>query len=126
MTRAVTTHRVVLAALGAPMGPHAPVTGDSKESMVRAVGTDGAYRNEKAPTWCRSRAFSSFLSLRLLQNEGEDIAKNQIVSVDEFPRHCSSGAKVFARSTNHNIGVAWANYGYFAQIDFTAAQPREG
>ena len=25
------------------MGPHAPVTGDSNESTVRAVGTDGAY-----------------------------------------------------------------------------------
>lgn len=31
------------------MGPHAPVTGDSNESTVRAVGTDGSSKQQKSP-----------------------------------------------------------------------------
>ena len=64
--------------------------------------------------------------LRLIQNQCKDIAEDEFVDVDEFPCDCSSGTKVFASPSNHNIRVAWASYGYFTQRNFAAAQPGQG
>ena len=99
---------------GRPTGP--PVTGAVGMRSIPRVALGAS-----SPTGPTENGHARGLSPRLLQDEGEDVAVNQSVNVDESPRTCSSGAKVLARSTNHNIRVAVPDCGYFTELELAAA-----